>query len=120
MRSPYLWSILLLTVALAFLLRFRFHLHALFAWLVAVNATTFLLFLLDKAAAVAGIRRVRETTLHFFALLGGSPAALAVQTLLRHKVSKRGYLLSYWLIVALQLALVYAVLYTDLLKATLF
>ena len=57
----------------------------------------------DKAAARADAWRTPEQTLHFLALLGGWPGALAAQALLRHKSSKGAFLVMFWLTVAANL-----------------
>ncbi len=119
MRFPWFWMATALTVFAAVLLRFRLHLPWLYVWLVAVNAVTFVLFGADKLASILKWTRVREATLYFFALIGGSPAALAAQSFFHHKVSKKSFVRMYWVIVFLQLALLYVVMYTDLLKATI-
>jgi uncharacterized membrane protein YsdA (DUF1294 family) len=118
-RIPWGWIAAGVMAVSVLLLHYRWHVHWIPSWFIAVNAVTFLLFGADKFAALWHLRRVRETILHLFALLGGSPAALAAQRLFRHKVSKRKFMWIYWIIVALQAALVWAVLYTDLLKETL-
>jgi uncharacterized membrane protein YsdA (DUF1294 family)/cold shock CspA family protein len=80
--------------------------------LVGVNALTALVYALDKSAARRGRRRTPERTLLLLGLLGGWPAALVAQQLLRHKTSKRSFQLAFWatvavdvLVVALTLAL---------------
>lgn len=56
-----------------------------------INGVTFALFALDKARAQTGGRRVSERTLLGLAALGGSPAALAAQQILRHKTRKQPF-----------------------------
>ena len=119
MRIPWAWSGAAVTALLMLLLHYRWYMHWVPAWFVSVNVATFLLFGADKLAAIWQLARVREVTLHLFALIGGSPAALAAQYLFHHKVSKRKFVWIYWLIVALQIALLWSVMYTDLLKETI-
>jgi uncharacterized membrane protein YsdA (DUF1294 family) len=76
----------------------------LLAYLLSINLITFLTYAYDKRAARKHNRRIRERTLHVLALLGGSPAALASQQLLRHKTIKRSFQLMCWTIVVLQVA----------------
>ena len=59
-----------------------------------------LLYAGDKHAAVAGNWRIKESSLHVVALLGGWPGALAAQGLLRHKVAKHSFQRLFWLTVA--------------------
>jgi uncharacterized membrane protein YsdA (DUF1294 family) len=69
-----------------------------------MSVVTFALFAWDKGRAVRGGRRVPESTLHLFELLGGWPGALAGQSVLRHKSVKLSYRLVLWAIVALHAA----------------
>jgi uncharacterized membrane protein YsdA (DUF1294 family) len=55
----------------------------------------------DKEKAKAGTRRLRESHLHLFELLGGWPGAFVAQRRLRHKCAKRGYQFVFWSIVIL-------------------
>lgn len=76
------------------------------AYLTAVNGFTFVLYAIDKASARLGLWRTSERTLHAFAFLGGTPAALLAQLVLRHKTSKRSFQWAFWLLTGLQAALV--------------
>lgn len=71
-RSPILWVALLLALS---------------------NIVTWALFAIDKQRAVQGRsrERIRENTLLYWALLGGSPAAWLAINKLRHKSSKDGF-----------------------------
>lgn len=62
------------------------------------------MYALDKRAAGRGSARTPEVVLHVLALLGGSPAALIGQQLLRHKTRKVAFQVAFWLIVAVQVA----------------
>jgi uncharacterized membrane protein YsdA (DUF1294 family) len=63
-----------------------------------MSAVTFVAFAVDKRAAGRGRRRVPERTLHTLELLGGWPGAALGVHLLRHKSSKRTYLVVFWAI----------------------
>ena len=78
----------------------------LWAYLLGVNAATFCLYGYDKFAATRQFIRVPETTLHYFVLFGGTPAAYAAQQYFRHKTRKRPFQLLFWLIVAAQVLVV--------------
>lgn len=72
------------------------------SYLIAINAVTFLAYANDKRAAHKHSPRIPEFTLHLLGFLGGSPAALVAQQLLRHKTLKRSFQLVYWAIVVIQ------------------
>src|SRR5688500_2202111 len=59
-----------------------------------------------KAAAQAGRRRTRASTLHSIDLLGGWPGGLLAQDRLRHKTRKARFQLVFWTTVALNCAVV--------------
>ena len=96
----------LLTTATAWLLASHLRTGALLAYFAGVNLTTLGAYLYDKSVAAGGaaLWRVPETVLHLLALAGGSPAAFAGQQLLRHKTSKPGFRMWFWVIVAVQVA----------------
>jgi uncharacterized membrane protein YsdA (DUF1294 family) len=84
--------------------------------LLLFNLAVFLTWLWDKHAAARGYQRVRERTLLWLALLGGSPGALIAQRRLRHKTRKEPFRSHLALIVRLQvafllLAIVFALIY---------
>lgn len=58
---------------------------------VAINLLTVFAFAHDKARAVSGGWRVRESTLLGLALVGGSPGALWARHRLRHKTRKQPF-----------------------------
>jgi uncharacterized membrane protein YsdA (DUF1294 family) len=95
-----------LTTASAWLLTARLQVGALLAYLAGVNLATIGAYLYDKSVAGgSALWRVPEAVLHLLALAGGTPAALVGQHLLRHKTRKTGFQTWFWLIVALQAAL---------------
>ncbi len=59
--------------------------------LAAINIATFAAFAFDKHQARTGGRRIPERTLLLMAAIGGSPAALAAQQVLRHKTRKQPF-----------------------------
>lgn len=61
-----------------------------------LSVITFVLYAVDKKAAMQGKWRISERTLHLFALIGGWPGALLAQKLLRHKSKKRSFQLVFW------------------------
>lgn len=75
------------------------------AWLLSVNAVTFLFYAYDKRVAGGTWPRVPEVTLHVLAAGGGSPAALFAQWLLRHKTVKPSFQRVFWAIVGAQAVL---------------
>lgn len=69
-----------------------------------VGAVAFLLCYDDKQRAERGEWRRPETTLHFWEMLGGWPAAFLAQRIFRHKVAKAAYQAPFWTIVVLHQA----------------
>jgi uncharacterized membrane protein YsdA (DUF1294 family) len=60
----------------------------------------------DKGRAANGGRRMPEQTLHVLALLGGWPGALLGQRQFRHKTKKMTFLIVFWCVVVLHVAVV--------------
>ena len=70
--------------------------------LLAINLWTMMRFWQDKRRAVAGKRRIPESSLLGLALVGGSPGALLARHLFRHKTRKEPFSTQLLVIVALQ------------------
>jgi uncharacterized membrane protein YsdA (DUF1294 family)/cold shock CspA family protein len=109
-ESPAPWTVLRLIVLPAFVLlhayvamRWGFKPQALLAY-VAASLAAFVMYVIDKSAAVAGRWRTPENLLHLLALLGGWPGALLAQQLLRHKTAKPPFIVVFWTTVALNIA----------------
>ena len=64
---------------------------ALVLTLLALNFITLIAFGIDKARAEDGARRIAESTLLTFALLGGTLGAYAGRALFRHKTRKQPF-----------------------------
>ncbi|UCD74565.1 MAG: DUF1294 domain-containing protein [Phycisphaerales bacterium] len=69
-----------------------------------MSVITFIVYGLDKRAAIKGRSRVPEATLHLLGLLGGFFGALVAQQVFRHKRRKLWFILITWLIVLLHAA----------------
>jgi len=65
----------------------------------------YVLYALDKSAAIGQRRRIAERTLLLWGLRGGWPGAWLAQQTLRHKTRKLPFALLFWLSVVLNLAL---------------
>jgi len=92
-----------------------FSLSWLWAYLIAINLTTIMLYAYDKAVAGSGALRVPETILHAVELFGGTPAGIVGQHLLRHKRAKGSYQVVFWLIFLVQISIILVLLYTGVL-----
>ena len=66
---------------------------------------SYVLYALDKSAAIGQRRRIAERTLLLWGLCGGWPGAWLAQQTLRHKTRKLPFVLLFWLSVILNLAL---------------
>ena len=73
-------------------------------WYLAISASTFIAYWLDKRAAERRGRRTPERTLHLLALGGGFPGALIAMQTFRHKRKKRGFVAVTWIIALLHAA----------------
>lgn len=62
-----------------------------------LSIITFLAYAFDKSKARHGAWRTKESTLHFFSLIGGWPGAAVAQQLFRHKSQKRKFRIIFWL-----------------------
>ena len=65
---------------------------------------------LDKRKAKRGARRIPERRLFLYAALGGALGGLAGMYLFRHKTKHWYFVLGFWLLLALQIALLYFVI----------
>jgi uncharacterized membrane protein YsdA (DUF1294 family)/cold shock CspA family protein len=70
-----------------------------------LSMITFLAYAFDKSNARHGAWRVKESRLHFFALIGGWPGAAIAHTSLRHKSQKREFLMVFWFTVIINISL---------------
>jgi len=76
-----------------------------------MSVVCFATYGLDKRRAGIGSRRVPEQTLHVLALLGGWPGALLGQRQFRHKTKKMSFLIVFWCVVVLHVAVVGTAMY---------
>ena len=80
---------------------------------IIISVLTFIVYAWDKAAARKGKWRIKEKTLHIFALIGGWPGAVMAQKILRHKSIKRSFRMIFWLTVILNIAVLIWFLFSD-------
>jgi uncharacterized membrane protein YsdA (DUF1294 family) len=71
-----------------------------------MSLACFVAFGWDKRSAANGSRRVPEQTLHILAMLGGWPGALLGQRHFRNKTRKQSFLIVFWSVVVLHVAIV--------------
>ncbi|MDA3947176.1 MAG: DUF1294 domain-containing protein [Helicobacteraceae bacterium] len=107
---------LVLFALLFFLFRFRIHLQPIWAYIATVNSVGFVMYALDKFFAKRSWLRIPESLLHLLAFAGATPAAILAQQLFWHKTTKRSFQITFWMIVLLQLSIVYIAVFTDLLQ----
>jgi uncharacterized membrane protein YsdA (DUF1294 family)/cold shock CspA family protein len=82
----------------------------------AASAVCFIVYAVDKSAAVKGRWRVTEGTLIFLGLAGGWPGAIVAQQVLRHKSNKASFRSAFWGSVVLNV-LIFIVLSSPLLSS---
>ena len=80
-------------------------------YLLVINVVTFLVYGFDKWRAKRDAWRVPEKTLLLLAVIGGSIGAILGMYTFRHKTKKAKFVILVPLIIILQMALVYVVLY---------
>ena len=107
-HSPYLIFGVISVIMIGAIFSYLYtQINPLFAYLIAINISTFLLYGYDKLIAPTKLLRIPEWNLHAIALLGGSPAGLLAQKFFRHKSIKSSFQLIYWIIVLLQVGLIF-------------
>lgn len=75
-----------------------------------INVLIFIFAGYDKFQAIKNNRRIPENTLFLMALTGGSPGLLTAMLLFKHKTSKTSFIVKFVVILAIQAALVFALL----------
>jgi len=77
-------------------------------WFVLVSALTLVIYGADKLAARKAWRRIPETTLLIFGVVGGWPGAILGQQLFRHKTQKQPFKTYFMITVILNVVLLLA------------
>lgn len=76
-------------------------------YLAAVSVISAIITVYDKLAARAGLFRIPEATLLFFAAVGGAAAMYVTMQLVRHKTRKPKFMISLPLFCAVHFVLIY-------------
>lgn len=76
-----------------------------------LSIVSFVIYGLDKERAIKGDRRVPEGTLQLLAFLGGWPGAFLGQRHFHHKTKKTPFLIVFWFLVVVHVAIVGSVAY---------
>ncbi len=101
---PDLGALVFPTVFLCFILacviQTKLHPVVLLVYVVA-SCLGFMVYAFDKAAAMQGNWRTKESTLHLISLLGGWPGSMVAQSMFRHKTKKVSFRAAYWVTVLL-------------------
>lgn len=77
------------------------------------SVVTFVVYARDKRASIKGQWRTPELRLQLLALFGGWPGALMAQQILRHKSNKNSFLWLFGLMVVLNLAMLYGLMFAE-------
>ena len=80
-------------------------------WFLLINVLTMAIYGADKTAARKGMRRVPETTLLLYGVVGGWPGAILGQQLFRHKTQKQPFKTWFWISVVVSLSAMMALFY---------
>ena len=89
----------LLALPVAVLVRLGLQARWAGGYALVINLLTYWAYASDKRRAQENAWRLSEARLHLLELLGGWPAAFVAQRRLRHKCSKAGFQIVFWLIV---------------------
>lgn len=106
----YLVLFITVMVAIAFTHRILFKLVAFY---ITLSVVTFLVYAIDKSAAINNRWRTKENTLHVLGLIGGWPGALIAQKTLRHKSIKQEFQIGFWLTVFVNSSALYWLAMTE-------
>lgn len=79
----------------------------LLCYIIAVSVISVIITVYDKLAAKAGLFRIPEATLLFFAAVGGAAAMYVTMQLIRHKTRKPKFMISLPFFCAVHFALIY-------------
>ena len=77
--------------------------HAVAAGYLVLSAVAFIAYAVDKATAVSGRWRTKESSLLLLGLLGGWPGAMVAQQVFRHKTTKASFRRLFWSTVVLNI-----------------
>lgn len=83
--------------------------HPVILWFLLANVLTLVIYGVDKMAARKDWRRVPESTLLVFGVVGGWPSAIVGQQLFRHKTQKQPFKTYFILSVILSVSVMVAV-----------
>jgi uncharacterized membrane protein YsdA (DUF1294 family) len=97
---------LVLAVAATAFVAWYFSLDVLWAWLIGINAVTFLVYGYDKAISGWKWTRVPEKVLLAIAFIGGTGGAFVARILFNHKTAKESFRRNFWLVIAAQVGLI--------------
>ena len=75
-------------------------------YLCVINAIAYAAYASDKRRAIQREPRIPEATLLALGFLGGNAAAFYAQRKLRHKNRKLSFQIKFWLLVAVQIAII--------------
>jgi uncharacterized membrane protein YsdA (DUF1294 family) len=82
-------------------------------YLIFINCVTFLMYRLDKQAAIDKSWRIPESTLHMAVLIGGTFGAIVGQKKYRHKTKKTQFQIVFRSLVLLQLIVIITMMFKD-------
>lgn len=85
-----------------------------FSAVLVMSLACFVAYGWDKRRAANGGRRLPESTLQLLALFGGWPGAIVGQRHFRHKTKKQSFLVLFWAMVVVHLAVVGSLAYATL------
>ncbi len=88
-----------------------FEVKIVLVYLLAVNIASIIVCVFDKYCAIKNLRRVPEKTLFMLSIIGGSVGMFATMKLIRHKTLHKRFMIGIPVIIILQIALAFAIIY---------
>ncbi len=86
--------------------------YIIFIYLIIINIIAVVITRYDKTASKIGARRIRENTLMFIGLIGGSPAMYITMKLIHHKTKHTIFMIGLPLIFIIEVVLVVFISYS--------
>lgn len=78
---------------------------------ISINIVIFVMYFLDKRAAIKGAWRIPERVFHNFTFIGGNFGALLGQKIFKHKKAKKSFMQMFVAVTIMQVVIAIGILY---------